>query len=127
MESITLTENNDVALIPVTTDELGRMRLSKKDKEALLDAFERSSMSGLGFARKYGLTYSTFASWVRKRRESQGQHRVTKPTPGPLVEVTPLDPPAAGLVVELRYGSRLHLADTSQVQLAAELIKTLSR
>ena len=54
MESITLIEN-EVPLTPITTDQLGRIRLSMEHKEALLDAFERSAMSGLGFARKYGL------------------------------------------------------------------------
>ncbi len=126
MESITLIEN-DVPLIPITTDELGRIRLSAEHKEALLDAFERSAMSGLGFARKYGLTYSTFASWVRKRKESQNQPRIGEPAPDSLVEITQVGPPAAGLVVELGGGSRIHLADTSQVPLAADLIKTLSR
>lgn len=123
MESITLIET-DVPLIPITTDELGRVRLSPEHKEALLDAFDRSSMSGLGFARKYGLTYSTFASWVRKRKESQGQAGLVA---GSLVEVTPADSPAANLIVELGGGSRIHLANSSHVPLAAELIKHLSR
>ncbi|MGB0993715.1 MAG: hypothetical protein ACPG32_14760 [Akkermansiaceae bacterium] len=35
--------------IPITTDELGRIRLNPKHKEALLDAYEQSSMSGLVF------------------------------------------------------------------------------
>lgn len=126
MESITLIEN-DVPLIPITTDELGRIRLSAEHKEALLDAFERSSMSGLGFARKYGLTYSTFASWVRKRKESQNQPCIGEPTADSLLEITPIDTVASDLVVELGCGSRIHLVDSSHVPLAAELIKTLSR
>jgi transposase-like protein len=125
MESITLIEN-DVPLIPVTTDELGRIRLSPEHKEALLDAFERSAMSALGFARKHGLTYSTFASWVRKRKDLHGPPRIEEPALDSLVEITPVDPPAAGLVVELACGSRIRLADTGQVPLAAALIKTLS-
>jgi len=122
MESITLIEN-DVPLIPITTDELGRMRLSPEHKEALLDAFERSSMSGLGFARKYGLTYPTFASWVRKRKEA----KQAQPSLDSLVEITPAASSATGLVVELSGGNRIHLADASQVPLAAALIQTLSR
>ncbi len=126
MESITLIEN-DISLIPITTDELGRIRLSSEHKEALLDAFERSSMSGLGFARKYGLTYSTFASWVRKRKDAQCPQASNSSALDSLVEITPAQPPSTGLVVELGCGSRIHLSDATHVPLAAALLKTLSR
>jgi len=74
-----------------------------------------------------GLTYSTFASWVRKRKESQSQPRIEQPALASLVEITPVEQPSTGLVVELGCGSRIHLADTAHVPLAAALIKTLAR
>jgi len=72
MTSITLIEN-EPPLIPIKTDKAGRRRLSPEHKEALLDTFESSSMSGAQFAKKYGLVYPTFASWVKKRRESRAR------------------------------------------------------
>jgi len=126
MESITLIEN-DAPLIPITTDELGRIRLSPEHKEALLDTFERSSMSGLGFSRKYGLTYSTFASWVRKRKEAQRPPQNKGAILDTLVEITPASSPTTELIVELGCGSRIHLAEASQVPLVVTLLKTLSR
>ncbi len=126
MESITLIEN-DIPLIPITTDELGRIRLSPEHKEALLDAYEQSSMSGLGFARKYGLTYSTFAAWVRKRKDARHKSE-NKSAPDSLVEVTLASPqPATNLIVELGCGSRIHLIEANQVPLVVALLKTLSR
>jgi hypothetical protein len=83
MESITLIEN-EAPLIPITTDELGRIRLSPEHKEALLDAFEQPAL-------------------------------------GSLVEITPVAQPSTGLVVGLGCGSRIHLAGTAHVALAAAL------
>jgi len=68
MTSIALIENG-LPLLPIKTDKAGRRRLSSEHKEALLDAFEESSMSGAQFSKKYGLVYPTFASWVKKRKE----------------------------------------------------------
>lgn len=126
MESITLIENG-IAPIPITTDELGRIRHSPEHKEALLNAYEQSSMSSLAFARKYGLTYSTFASWVRKRKDVRHQLESKNPAQDTLVEVTLASPQtASNLIVELGCGSRIHLSDSTQVPLAAALLKTLS-
>ena len=35
--------------------------------------FDRSRMSGAGFARHFGIKYSIFASWILKRRKSSSQ------------------------------------------------------
>ena len=44
------------------TDVLGRVKISKEHREALLDAFEQGGASGLAFARSHGVNYQTFAS-----------------------------------------------------------------
>ena len=125
MTSITLIEN-EAPLIPIKTDKAGRRRLSHEHKEALLDAFESSSMSGAQFAKKYGLVYPTFASWVKKRRESRASIEMASPSPD-FVELDLREPDRGALIVELPHGARIKMADSSQVQLAADLIKTLAR
>jgi hypothetical protein len=62
---------------PVTlkTDGLGRVRTPLAQREALLDALERSGLSGMKFAALHGLNYPSLADWVQQRkrgRQKQG-------------------------------------------------------
>ena len=54
------------------TDRQGRVRTPLAQREALLDAFECSGLSGMKFAALHGVKYPSFANWVqqRKRRRS---------------------------------------------------------
>ena len=45
--------------------------MPRERREAILDAFERSGMSGAAFARHIGVKYPTLASWVQKRRRAR--------------------------------------------------------
>ncbi len=54
------------------TDVLGRVKTSVRQREAMLDEFERSGLSGTKFAAVVGVKYQTFASWVQKRRKATG-------------------------------------------------------
>ena len=54
----------------VRTDILGRITLSREQREKMLDAFEASSMSGQAFAKQHGVKQQTFASWIQKRRRA---------------------------------------------------------
>jgi hypothetical protein len=58
---------------PLKTDVIGRVRISAKHREALLDAYEASSMTGMKFAAAHGVKYPTFASWIQRRRRDRGQ------------------------------------------------------
>jgi hypothetical protein len=40
-------------------------------REALLDEFERSGMTGQVFAQWAGVNYTTFANWRQKRRRKE--------------------------------------------------------
>src|SRR6478736_6347707 len=53
------------------TDISGRVRTTPERREALLDEFERSGLSGMRFAARHGLTYPTFASWAARRRKER--------------------------------------------------------
>lgn len=50
------------------TDRLGRVRTPVAQREALLDAFERSGLSGMKFAALHGVKYPSFAHWVQERK-----------------------------------------------------------
>ena len=52
-------------------DGRGRVRVSAQRREALLDEFERSGVSGAKFARLAGIKYATFANWVLQRRSEE--------------------------------------------------------
>ena len=59
-------------------DVLGRVTTPAEQREALLDAFEASGMSGMAFAEQAGLKYQTFATWVQKRRRVRGDYERLK-------------------------------------------------
>ena len=87
-----------------------RRRLSRRElarRARLLDAFERSGLSGAAFARQQGLTYTTFCGWRQQRAQA-------KISPG-FVQVELAGSPAAGgLVIELGGPVRLRIETASQ-------------
>ena len=50
------------------TDGVGRVRTPVAQREAMLDAFERSGLSGMKFAALHGVKYPGFANWVQQRK-----------------------------------------------------------
>jgi hypothetical protein len=52
-------------------DKMGRVRVTRARREALLDEFERGGTSGAQFAEYVGVKYSTFANWIQKRQRRQ--------------------------------------------------------
>ena len=119
------------------TDVLGRVRIKKARRDALLDEFERGGTSAQAFAKLVGLKYQTFASWVQKRRRTRQQYpaatRALASTPaisGALRLVEAIAEPAVaqmseGLIVHLPSGTRIEVRDARQAALAAELLKAL--
>lgn len=57
------------------TDSLGRVTVSRAQREAILDAFEASGMTGQAFALHHGIKIQTFASWIQKRRHTRGDYK----------------------------------------------------
>jgi hypothetical protein len=110
----------------IRSDRRGRVLVSPERREALLDEFERSGLSGMAFCRMHSLTYPTFASWVQKRR-----HR---PDPGlpAFAEViverrdgTPRTPAGPALRVSLPGGATIEVTGREQLPLAVELLRAL--
>ncbi len=67
-----MTEEKEATLLK--RDVLGRITVTREQREALLDEFERSGLKGLPFARMAGVNYPTFASWIQKRRRARGEY-----------------------------------------------------
>jgi len=132
-------------------DQRGRIWIKPKRREALLDEFERSGLSGAQFARLTGVNYSSFQNWVTRRRRKRGgvaesaratSQAVAEPGAVRLLEAVvesgeeprgPAPAPAlpgrscAGLVVELPGGSRMQIETPVQLQMAAELLALIAQ
>ena len=64
-----------VSGVLLKADVLGRVTLGREQREAMLDAFEASGMSGQAFALQHGIKIQTFASWIQKRRHARGDYQ----------------------------------------------------
>ena len=123
MTSTTSDDGAKGAILKV--DARGRVQITFERREALLDEFDRSGMSGAAFAKHYGIKYSTFAYWIQVRRRSQhppepsGNHRF-------LVVAADAANRANGLTVELPHGVTLSITTPEEARLAAILIEALS-
>jgi hypothetical protein len=112
----------------IRSDRRGRMLVSPQQREALLDEFERSGLSGMAFCKLHGLVYPTFASWRKKRRE--------RPAPGsPAFAEVVLDEAApaarredrrAPLRVALPSGAVVEVSGRDQLPLLVDLLEALS-
>ena len=127
---------------PLKTDALGRIHVYPEHREALLDAFEKSSLSGIKFAAAHGIKYTTFANWVQKRRRERSQYEPrSEPAPTALIEsLVELDLPVAhkprpeaplhdqegGLHIHHASGIRMNICNSEHAKLAAILIAQLN-
>lgn len=121
------TEPDDSGQI-LKTDKLGRVQVPPERREAILDEFERSGMTGIAFAERYGIKYQTFASW-RQKRKKNGAPAGEKPVPFLLIESEESPPrgpcSSDGLEIELAGGVRLRIRSREEVDLAAQLLRAL--
>jgi predicted secreted Zn-dependent protease len=117
------------------TDRLGRVLTPRDQREAILDAFETSALSGIKFAQVHGIKYQTFATWRQKRRRLHGDCKIKRAATPERLELTlaevkiqsPL-PPAQeesrkDMRVELPCGVNVFIHDAGQVAMGAELIR----
>jgi len=128
-------------MIPVSTvlktDGRGRVRTPPAQREALLDEFERSGLSGMRFAALHGVKYPSFANWVQGRR----RRRAAEPQPvegspgGGRVAVQWLEAEVrtgegrelpSGVMLHLPGGMRVELTHPQQVRLAVQLAQALT-
>lgn len=110
----------------IRQDRLGRMRFTREQREALLDAYEGSGLTGPQFAALHGVAYQTFATWSQKRRKQSSSPAFpltlaeVEHSPDSVSEAPSID-------LSLPGGATLRLSVPSQLPLAAALIRELSR
>ena len=129
---MTSTTTNEPLILK--TDALGRVYMPKERREAILDAFERSSMSGQAFAAHVGVKYPTLATWLQRRRHKRGDYvgkesKKGRVPPIALLEAVVDSKPSPGmgtLKVETAQGLKLCIGSSDDVTLAAELLSALS-
>ena len=114
------------------TDVLGRVKTPPERREALLDEFEKSGMSGAKFAAFIGIKYQTLANWVQKRRRrraaaSEADRRESAPPRcvEAVLEGEAGSRAAEALRVHLPGGVYLEIVDRRQALLAGEVLRAL--
>ncbi len=103
-------------------DARGRVQVTAERREALLDEFDRSGMSGAGFAKHYGIKYTTFAYWIQARRRKPSKRAGESQFLMVAVDETNR---VNGLTVELSHGVTLKITTPEEARLAAVLIESL--
>src|SRR6478752_2415456 len=137
MTSLNSTAENACSLI-LKTDSRGRVRFPLQKREALLDEFEKSGLSGIKFAALSGIKYQTFANWVQRRRKGQtsvpsSSKRGHRPESVSWLEAVVQDacehaqPKGKSLILHLPGGVRAELASTGEITLAAALVRALDK
>ena len=123
-------------------DKMGRVRVSRARREALLNEFERGGTSGAQFADYVGIKYSTFANWLQKRQRRQAsgvgidnQSRALKSKrTAPIRWLETMvegegkeSRTEARLRVHLPGGAHVEITNGAQAGLAAVLLENLGR
>jgi hypothetical protein len=122
----------------VKVDRIGRIKTPRERREALLEEFDKSGMSGQQFAKWAGIKYGTFITWVQKRRrksvvaaiadKAQGKEEV-RWVEAVMEKATPPKQGAAtvagAMIVHGASGLRLELSEERHVLWAAKLLRHL--
>ena len=105
------------------------MRTPRAKREAILDEYERSGMSGPEFAGYLGIKYQTFATWAQKRKKGKAGGLVVGKGAVSWLEAEVGGEESrvgkSGLVVELAGGARLSVVDERGAILAAVVLRRL--
>ena len=129
------TTNIDNDTLILKTDVLGRVRMPADRREAILDAFEQSGMSGQAFAKQIGVKYTTFATWRQKRQRKGDKYPRKQPCRSAPPQLTfveaQIEQPTVkscegALEVEASGGVKLFVRSQTDVALAVELIRSLN-
>jgi hypothetical protein len=124
-----MTTTNDGLL---KLDCLGRLRFSREQREAILDAFELSGLTGPQFCSQHGVKYQTFATWLQKRKRATGSYPALPALAASakpffvLAETGAALDPEASMEVRLPGGASLVMHRSEHAALVAALIRELA-
>ena len=116
------------AMAALKVDTKGRVWTPEAKREEILREFDSSGASGVEFAGMIGVTYPTFAGWLRRRApRAAGARRRGRPKKEPVQFVEAMIPGRATepLVVELPRGVRVRITASAQIPLLLELLRSL--
>jgi transposase-like protein len=120
-----MTDMNEVIL---KSDRRGRLRYTPEQKQVLVEAYETSGLSCPRFAALHGVNYQTLVSWLKKRRQADPHHPALRSlVPAELSEAPPRSGMSLPMEVLLPCGVKLAVHSPSQMDMAATLIRELSR
>lgn len=127
-----MTSMNETDEQILKVDGRGRVRTPPERRDAILDEFECSGLSGMRFAAQHNINYQTFASWVKKRRDNRKQHAAPNSgTDREFAEVViqgRLDCTANQAInIRLPGGACLEVSHPEQLNLAANLLLKLKQ
>ncbi|MBI5774743.1 MAG: hypothetical protein HZA89_13485 [Verrucomicrobia bacterium] len=110
-------------------DRIGRQRMPAERRRQLLAAFRESGLTRSGFARREGIRYTTFCTWVQKDEEARaggGAGMKRKPA-APTVRFAQVGlPPGAARGLEVRLPDGITVRGSSVEELAG-LVRALRR
>lgn len=110
----------------IKSDRRGRLRYTSEHKQALIEAYETSGLSGPKFAELHGVNYQTLAYWLKKQRPSGPDHpALVSLVPAELDHEVRRHTGAPPLEIQLPSGIKLTIHAPSQVEPAARLIREL--
>jgi hypothetical protein len=124
----------------VKLDSRGRVLIPDAQREAPLDSYESSGLSGPKFCAMHGVKYPTFATWMQRRRRERGElpERVSRTTHDALalmlaeVELPSPRPEhsgaseTTGLVIRLPGGTQLHIKNQEHALWAAAFVNAVA-
>jgi hypothetical protein len=88
-----------------TRDQLGRKLTPASRREELVIAWRQSGLTQAAFARREGVRYPTFASWVQQARQAESLSRGAAPRVQFAEVQVPVARPAPAVEVQLGDGT----------------------
>lgn len=118
-------DSSSIAWAPLKRDVSSRVRSTPAQRQAVLQAYARSGLSGPQFAKSAGIKYQTLVTW---RRQATAAAAVASTHPAvAFLEAVPITQLASSAILDLLLpgGTRLHLSCPSQMPLVAALLQQL--
>jgi transposase-like protein len=110
----------DTELIEKKRDERGRRITPRSEREAQVKAYEQSGLTQKAFARREGIKFPTFVSWLQelRRREAQPKVNFTE-----LTAPAAMMAPSAALEVQLPDGTTLRGSNAEELVRLLRLLR----